>query len=75
MSDEPSASTASQTTNADRHNETLRGAPTSTEVQRRRVRDRNRRMFNKKREAFLADLMRNVDLLVYAELSTIYYME
>jgi hypothetical protein len=36
---------------------------------------RNKAAFNKKRDAFLQDLLRNIDLLIYAELSAIYYME
>ena len=69
MSDEPSASTARQGINADRRND----LPNRGTIEDRRK--RNRRLFNKKREAFLADLMRTIDILVYAELSTIYYME
>lgn len=36
---------------------------------------KNRENFNKRRGELLDDLIRGVDLLVYAELSTIYYME
>jgi len=36
---------------------------------------RNKATFNKKRDAFLQDLLRNIDLLIYAELSAVYYME
>ena len=35
----------------------------------------NREMFNKKRVQLLDDLIYNLDLLVYAQLSAIYYME
>lgn len=70
MSDEPFASSAPTTHAADGDNN---GTAQRASPQARR--ERNRRAFNKKRETFLADLMRNVDILVYAELSTIYYME
>ena len=36
---------------------------------------RNKATFNKKRDFFLQDLLRNLDLLIYAELSAVYYME
>lgn len=42
---------------------------------RRERSQRNKALFNKKREAFLQDLIRNLDLLVYAQLSAVYYME
>lgn len=35
----------------------------------------NREAFNRKRGELLDDVLRNLDLLVYAELSAIYYME
>lgn len=38
---------------------------------RKRLRD----LFNRKRVDLLDDLIRNLDILVYAELSIIYYME
>ena len=38
-------------------------------------RKKNRENFNKRRGELLDDLLRNIDLLVYAELSAIYYME
>lgn len=42
---------------------------------RRERLQRNKATFNKKRDAFLQDLLRNIDLLIYAELSAVYYME
>lgn len=38
-------------------------------------RQRNRLLFNKKREHFLKDYLRNLDVLIYAELAAVYYME
>lgn len=38
-------------------------------------RKRNKELFNSKRSVFLMDLIRQIDLLVYVELATIYYME
>lgn len=32
-------------------------------------------MFSRKRGELLDDVLRNLDILVYAELSTVYYME
>lgn len=53
---------------------TLRNeAPTAAQVEERRK--YNRDMFNKKRVHLLDDLIYNLDLLVYAQLSAIYYME
>lgn len=48
-------------------------APTAAQVEERRK--NNRDMFNKKRVHLLDDLIYNMDLLVYAQLSAIYYME
>ncbi len=47
--------------------------PTAADLAKKRT--RNRQLFNKKRGELLDDLLRSVDILVYAELSTIYYME
>lgn len=38
-------------------------------------RKKNRQLFNRKRGELLDDLLRNFDTLIYAELSTIYYMD
>ncbi|KAI5247163.1 DUF1746-domain-containing protein [Aureobasidium subglaciale] len=43
-------------------------------TRRERV-QRNKATFNKKRDAFLQDLVRNIDLLIYAQLSAVYYMD
>jgi hypothetical protein len=48
-------------------------APTAAQAEERRK--YNRDMFNKKRVHLLDDLIYNLDLLVYAQLSAIYYME
>jgi hypothetical protein len=48
-------------------------APTTAQIEERRK--YNRDMFNKKRVHLLDDLIHNLDLLVYAQLSAIYYME
>jgi hypothetical protein len=48
-------------------------ASTAAQVEERRK--NNRDMFNKKRVHLLDDLIYNLDLLVYAQLSAIYYME
>ncbi|THX43457.1 DUF1746-domain-containing protein [Aureobasidium pullulans] len=47
---------------------------TDNATRRERV-QRNKATFNKKRDAFLQDLVRNLDLLIYAQLSTVYYMD
>ncbi|KAK0343204.1 hypothetical protein LTR91_022614 [Friedmanniomyces endolithicus] len=47
--------------------------PTAADLAKKRT--RNRQLFNKKRGELLDDLLRSVDILVYAELSTIYYMD
>ena len=46
---------------------------TAAEIADRRR--RNRENFNKRRGELLDDLIRSIDLLVFAELSAIYYME
>jgi hypothetical protein len=54
-------------------NDTQDGAPTAAQLEKRRK--ENRDMFNKKRGQLLDDLIYNLDILVYAQLSAIYYME
>lgn len=49
------------------------GEPTPAQVDAQRK--KNREMFNKKRVFLLDDLLYNLDVLVYAQLSAIYYME
>jgi len=46
---------------------------TAAEIAERRKKDRE--LFNRKRGDLLEDLLRNIDLLVYAELMVGYYME
>ncbi|KAL9088726.1 MAG: hypothetical protein Q9165_006035 [Trypethelium subeluteriae] len=41
----------------------------------RKHRERNKRMFNRKKAEFLDDMLRSLDLMIYAELSTVYYMD
>ncbi|KAF2482363.1 hypothetical protein BDY17DRAFT_324650 [Neohortaea acidophila] len=48
-------------------------APTAAELAERRK--KNRQTFNRKRGDLLDDLLRNLDLIIYAELSAIYYMD
>ncbi|CAK4033633.1 Hypothetical predicted protein [Lecanosticta acicola] len=76
MNDEPSSSAAA----ADypepisQDEEAEQEVPiTAAEVAKRRK--RNRENFNKRRGELLDDLLRNLDILVYAELSAIYYMD
>jgi hypothetical protein len=48
-------------------------APTAAELAERRK--KNRQMFNRKRGDLLDNVLRDLDMLVYAELGVIYYME
>lgn len=72
MQDEPSgtASTARDERNA--INDDPQAATNGATRDRRK---RNRLLFNKKREHFLKDYLRNLDVLIYAELAAVYYME
>lgn len=73
MNDEPTSSaSAAYSHDQDGHVQS-ETAPTAAELAERRK--SNRQMFNKKRGELLDDLLRNFDILVYAELSVIYYME
>ena len=47
--------------------------PTRAEIAERRK--KNRQMFNQKRGLSLDQLMKDLDMLIYAELSVVYYME
>lgn len=81
MNDEPASSAAASSSRvADQlpTDDTLPqgqqdGTPTVAQIEERRK--KNREMFNKKRGQLLDDLLYNLDLLVYAQLSAIYYME
>jgi hypothetical protein len=72
MNDEPSSSSSGARTN---HGLDIpqEAAPTAAELAERRK--KNRQMFNRKRGELLDDLLRTLDILIYAELSTIYYMD
>ena len=76
MSDEPSSSAAQTAavppTVAD-GDEQSNPVPTAGELAARRK--NNRETFNRKRGDLLDDVLRNLDILIYAELSTIYYLE
>lgn len=76
MNDEPSSS-SSRAHDTNLHNVDLDSAqeapPTAAQLAGRRK--KNRQMFNRKRGELLDDLLRNLDILVYAELSTIYYLD
>jgi hypothetical protein len=78
MNDDPSASSS---TDPARTGPNL-DAQSSTDVERhnrrndQQVRQRNwRTAQNKKRAEFMDDLLRNFDILIYTQLSVIYYME
>lgn len=78
MNDEPASSAAaassSRVANELPTDDTLHhGEPTAAQVAERRK--KNREVFNKKRGQLLDDLLYNVDILIYAQLSAIYYME
>jgi hypothetical protein len=72
MNDVDAAASSSRALNAVT-NDTHDGAPTAAQLERRRK--ENRDMFNRKRGQLLDDLIYNLDILVYAQLSAIYYME
>lgn len=69
MNDEPSASSSRI---ASTHNE-QDVPPTAAQLAERRK--HNRQQFNRKRSQLLDDLIHNLDLLIYAELSAIYYLD
>lgn len=74
MSDEASSSAAAfSSINANDDQQQHDVAPTPAQLAERRK--KNRQMFNKKRGELLDDLLKSLDILIYAELSTIYYME
>ncbi|KAK4499619.1 hypothetical protein PRZ48_010137 [Zasmidium cellare] len=71
MNDEPSSS--AQPAAQPQDDAPPDALPTAKQLQERRK--KNRENFNKRRGELLDDLIKSVDLLVYAELSTIYYMD
>lgn len=75
MNDEASSS-AAEPSNGRRHGghaDEEEPAPTTAELAERRK--KSRQIFNRKRGERLDDLLANFDMLIYAELSVIYYME
>jgi hypothetical protein len=72
MNDVDAAASSSRAFNSSNHN-TQDGAPTAAQIEKRRK--ENRDTFNRKRGQLLDDLIYNMDVLVYAQLSAIYYME
>jgi hypothetical protein len=72
MNDEPSSSSSGAHGNHDL-DLPQEAEPTAGELAE--WRKKNRQMFNRKRGELLDDLLRNLDILIYAELSTIYYMD
>ncbi|KAK5696766.1 hypothetical protein LTR97_008070 [Elasticomyces elasticus] len=74
MSDEASSSAAAADPSNDGGLERAHDAP-PTAAEQAKKRKKNRQMFNKKRGELLDDVLHNLDILVYAELSAIYYMD
>jgi hypothetical protein len=72
MNDVDAAASSSRALNT-ATNDTQDGVPTAAQLEKRRK--ENRDMFNRKRGQLLDDLIYNLDILVYAQLSAIYYME
>lgn len=72
MNDVDAIASSSRAVNSSLH-DAQDGAPTAAQIEKRRK--ENREMFNKKRGQLLDDLIYNLDILVYAQLSAIYYME
>jgi hypothetical protein len=66
------AASSSRATNPAIH-DAQDGAPTVAHIEKRKR--ETREMFNRKRGQLLDDLIYNLDVLVYAQLSAIYYME
>ena len=72
MNDVDAAASSSRPLNHPIHN-SQDGAPTAAQIEKRRK--ENRDTFNRKRGQLLDDLIYNLDVQVYAQLSAIYYME
>lgn len=74
MNDAPSASASTAARRDDRDDDATVERPLpAEEIAERRKNFRNQ--FNRKRGVLLEDLLRQLDILVYAELSAIYHME
>lgn len=75
MNDEASSS-AAEASNSRQHGD---GAPerdiSPTAKELAEKRKKSRQLFNRKRGERLDDLLASLDMLIYAELSIIYYME
>lgn len=71
MNHEPSVSAAPDADNTVLRQDDGNAARRTIQAKRKR----NRELFNSKRSVFLIDLIRQIDLLIYAELAAIYYME
>lgn len=72
MNDEPSSSDRAGPSG--NHDTTVEdGVPTPAQIAARKK--KNRENFSVRKGELLDGLLRNIDLLVYAELSAIYYME
>jgi hypothetical protein len=74
MNDAPSSSVAARPASAPPPSSDERHADGAAREEKQQ-RKRNRDNFQRKRVELLDDLLRSLDILVYAELSTIYYME
>lgn len=74
MNDEPSASASSSRPVHARREPLEQDAPPTT-AQLAERRKHNREQFNRKRGQLLDDLIHNLDVLIYAELSAIYYLD
>lgn len=72
MNDEASSSAAAAPSTSRRHGD---GEPAQTTSELAERRKKSRQLFNRKRGERLDDLLANLDMLIYAELSVIYYME
>lgn len=75
MSDEASSSAAAASDPSTLANDEQRQDAPPTAAQLAERRKKNKQRFNSKRGELLDDLLRNLDMIIYAELSTIYYME
>ena len=74
MNDEPPASASSSRAARTYDNHAEEDVPPTT-AQLAERRKHNREQFNRKRGQFLDDLIYNLDVLIYAELSVIYYLD
>ncbi|KAK5108844.1 hypothetical protein LTR62_007734 [Meristemomyces frigidus] len=73
MSEEASSSAAAYTPEHTQHASFAQTTPSPAQVAEQRK--TNRQLFNRKRGDLLDDVLKNLDMLIYAELSAVYYME